>query len=433
MAQSPSRAFCELSGKVLAVVADCEATGLNSQLDDAIDLAAVADAFKVPSDGGPVKWEERQDLPEFSKYIRSEHEQLTPFICKFTGIKQSQVDSADAFSEVYDKHLEWIRALREKVQPDVTVYIMHNGKPFDLPLLVRQARCAGCDFIGGLKSVGVSCVIDTLDCSKLYLRAEVDGAPTNPGYNPTQKDDDTKSSDKQGDIYRHLFGSDPSPAEGRSHTGIGDARQLLRIVRAAPFCNTFSKHRASIAVSLDQHAVRERVLERRWTAEQGGYSRDTGRPKCQQVDGFHLARATSNKPSASAANRVFSCSRTQHKVFVAGGGQQNCGCTFEMTVPKVRAGYTPPPAAAKPRPSVGVKRACCCTTKCGTKACPCFPGLCGPACHFGLGAGAKKCHNSAARKLEAREAKAWKAAEKKAAKVAKKKAAGASAAAPATD
>jgi len=116
--------------------------------------------------------------------------------------------------------------------------------------------------------------------------------------------------------------------------------------------------------------------------------------------------------------RIFHCSRTGQKN--PADWSQNCGCDFQKKLPVFRAGYTPPASgatAAKTKKSVGVAKACSCTTQCGSKACPCFAGgLCGPMCHAGIGAGAGKCRNSASEKLAKREAAALKSKQAKHAK-----------------
>lgn len=334
---------------------------------------------------------------------------LTPKITELTGITQAQVEAAEKFPVVWDAMLRWMRAARDEVNPDAIVILGHNLKKYDLPLAARQGQSENIDVFTCLADIGVDAVIDTLDISAVYLRAEVNGARLHPQYNPmkpAEGAEEARPSDRQGDIYQHLFNRPMLAA----HTALGDATALLEIVKTDEYSGAIGHHSASLAVTLAQHEVRERVLRENWVDEQGGYGRDD-RGRCERVTGHHLARAESNKPSGDSMYRKFSCARSSVPHPDVPG--QRCGCAFSTKLPRIRVGYTSPVIPGAPKlKATGTRKACMCTTQCATAACPCFPGLCGPACHLGLGAGAGKCCNSTT-------GRAAKATERKAAKEAR--------------
>jgi len=364
----------------------------------------------------PVVWSSDEATitePTFSAFVRTD-EILTPAIRKLTHIKQDEVDGADDFPTVWAATLAWMRKAREEVSPDAIVILGHNLKPFDLPLLTHQGRTNDIDVFATLADLGVDAVIDSLDISKVYLRATVDGRRAHPDYNPVKQSDPNKDSNSQSDIYQHLF----QCAMPNAHTALGDVTGLMKIVQSLVFSLVIGHHSASIAITLAQHEVRVRVLLEKWTAAQGGYGRDD-RPRCERIDGHHLARTISNIPSATTLQRKFYCSRTNQAH--PDDLERNCGCAYSQIRSVLRPGYTPPEVSGgrKQKPT-GRAHACVCTTQCGSRSCPCYPGLCGPACHMGLGAGAAKCTNS----TKGRAAKAVaKAQRQEAAKAAKAKAA----------
>lgn len=347
-------------------------------------------------------------VPTFDEIVNTV-QILTPNITELTSITQAQVDAAEGFPVVWDAMLRWMRVARDEVNPDAIVILGHNLKKYDLPLSARQGQSENIDVFTCLADVGVDAIIDTLDISAVYLRAEVNGARLHPQYNPmkpAEGAEEAKPSDRQGDIYQHLFGRPMLAA----HTALGDASALLEIVKTDEFSGAIGHHSASLAVTLAQHEVRERVLRESWVDEQGGYGRDD-RGRCERVVGHHLARLASNKPSANSTYRKFSCARSS--VPHPDALEQRCGCSFSTRLPRIRVGYTSPVIPGAPKlKATGTQKACMCTTQCATGACPCFPGLCGPACHLGLGAGAGKCCNSTT-------GRAAKAAARKAAKEAR--------------
>jgi DNA polymerase III epsilon subunit-like protein len=116
---------------------DTETTGLQSNSDQVIELAAIVDSHQIES------------LPDECRQLQSVFQTLIKPQCEITDgayqvhrISEQMLESAPSFADAYGNFLNWVQQWRDRSQRDVL--LVAYGASFDVSMLLNNnQRCSG--------------------------------------------------------------------------------------------------------------------------------------------------------------------------------------------------------------------------------------------------------------------------------------------------
>jgi DNA polymerase III epsilon subunit-like protein len=155
--------------QVCYVILDLETTGGSRTDDEIIELAAMV----LGPDGIAL------EDGSFESLIRP-NKQVSTFISSLTGISNEMVQAASEFPSVVVEFFEFVDGLVDNFgsQASVTIekiiLVVHNGRVFDVPFLMRSLERHGLQSLWADTRYGY--LIDTLEVAKKYFKMQI-GSP----------------------------------------------------------------------------------------------------------------------------------------------------------------------------------------------------------------------------------------------------------------